>query len=137
MRKQPKERYMGVQRLYESTYILNAILEDADIEATIARTTAFLEENGAKMVELNKMGRRRLAYPINKKYNGYYVYMAFEAHSEALPMLEKFFFLEEHVMRHLSLQLDPKLREFRKVRAEAQAARAAAMAEAAKSGLDM
>lgn len=134
MRKQPKEYNMGVQRLYESTYILNAILEDADIEAVIARTTTFLEENGAKMVELNKMGRRRLAYPINKKYNGYYVYMAFEAPSEALPALEKFFFLEEHVMRHLSLQLDPKLREFRKTRAEAQAARAAAMAEAAKSG---
>ena len=104
---------MGVQRLYESTYILNAILEDGDIEAIIARTTSFLEENGAKMVELNKMGRRRLAYPINKKYNGYYVYMVFEAPSETLPMLEKYYFLEEQVMRQLSLQLDPKLREFR------------------------
>jgi small subunit ribosomal protein S6 len=128
---------MGVRRLYESTYILNAILEDGDIEAIIARTTSFLEENGTTMVELNKMGRRRLAYPINKKYNGYYVYMAFEAPSETLPLLEKFFFLEEHVMRHLSLQLDPKLREFRKTRAEAQAARAAAMAEAAKTGGDI
>lgn len=128
---------MGVRRLYESTYILNAILEDEQIEEIVSRTTAFLQDNGGTMVEVNKMGRRRLAYPISKKYNGYYVYMAFEAQSEVLPMLEKYFFLEEHVMRHLSLQLDPKLREFRKTRAEAQAARAAAMAEAAKTGGDM
>lgn len=125
---------MSVRRLYETTYILNAALEDGDIEAIVARVNAFLEENGGTIVELNKMGRRRLAYPIKKKYNGFYVYTAFEAPSEALPRLEKFFFLEEGVIRHLSLQLDPKLREFRKVRAEAQALRAAQMAEAAKTG---
>ena len=95
---------MSVRRLYETTYILNSALEDADIDAIVKR-------------------------------NGFYVYLAFDAPSEALPLLEKFFFLEEGVMRHLILQLDPKLREFRKVRAEAQAIRAAAMAEAAKTGM--
>ncbi|MFN4909293.1 MAG: 30S ribosomal protein S6 [Bacteroidota bacterium] len=125
---------MSDRRLYEATYIVNAVLEDNDVEAVIARTTAFLEEHGSTIVELNKMGRRRLAYPINKKFNGYYVYAAFESAPSTLPLLEKFFFLEDQVIRHLTVQLDPKLREFRKVRAEAQAARAAAMAEAAKTG---
>ncbi|HBB26857.1 MAG TPA: 30S ribosomal protein S6 [Bacteroidetes bacterium] len=125
---------MSDRRLYEATYIVNAVLEDNDVEAVIARTTAFLEEHGSSIVELNKMGRRRLAYPINKKFNGYYVYVAFESAPSTLPLLEKFFFLEDQVIRHLTVQLDPKLREFRKVRAEAQAARAAAMAEAAKTG---
>ncbi|MEY3386429.1 MAG: hypothetical protein RIR53_1240 [Bacteroidota bacterium] len=126
---------MSDRRLYEATYIVNAVLEDNDVEAVISRTTAFLEEHGSTIVELNKMGRRRLAYPINKKFNGYYVYVAFESAPSTLPLLEKFFFLEEQVIRHLTVQLDPKLREFRKVRAEAQAARAAAMAEAAKTGV--
>ncbi len=125
---------MSVRRLYESTYIVNAVLEDAEVDAIVERVNAFLAENGATIIELNKMGRRRLAYPIKKKYNGYYTYMAFEAPPETLPLLEKFYLLEEGVMRHLSLQLDPKLREFRKVRAEAQALRAAQMAEAAKTG---
>ncbi len=126
---------MNDRRLYEATYIVNAVLEDNDVEAVIARNTAFLEENGSTIVELNKMGRRRLAYPINKKFNGYYVYVAFESAPTTLPLLEKFFFLEDQVIRHLTVQLDPKLREFRKVRAEAQAARAAAMAEAARTGV--
>lgn len=125
---------MSVRRLYETTYIINAALEDAEIDAVAARVNAFLEEHGSTLVEVNKMGRRRLAYPIKKKYNGFYVYTAFEAPSATLPLLEKFFFLEDSVIRHLSLQLDPKLRVFRKVRAEAQALRAAQMAEAAKSG---
>ncbi len=128
---------MSVRRLYETTYILNAALEDPDIEVIIKRVNDFLEENGAQLVELNKMGRRRLAYPIKKKYNGFYVYTAFEAPAESLPLLEKFFLLEEGVLRCLSLQLDPKLREFRKTRAEAQAIRAIAMAEAARTGMPL
>lgn len=126
---------MSIRRLYETTYILNAALEDGEIDAIIKRVDDFLTENGAQLVEQNKMGRRRLAYPIKKKYNGFYVYTAFEAPSVTLPLLEKFFSLEDGVMRQLSLNLDPKLREFRKVRAEAQAIRAAAMAEAVRTGV--
>lgn len=117
-------------RLYESTAILNAALEDADVEVATKRITDFITENGGKLVEVNKWGRRRLAYPIKKKFNGYYVYMVFEAPPSMLPLLERFYVLDENTLRHLTLQLDPKLREFRKVRAEAQALRAVAMAEA-------
>jgi len=66
---------------------------------------------------MNKWGRRRLAYPIKKKYNGFYVYMAFESASEVLPLIERFFTLEENVLRHLTLELSEKLREHRKERA--------------------
>ncbi len=124
---------MGIRRAYESTYILNAALEDGEIAAIVKRVNDFITERGGSFLEINEWGRRRLAYPIAKKYNGYYVYMAFEADADVLPQLERFFTLEEQVMRHLSLQLDLKLREFRKVRAEAQAARAAQLAEEEKN----
>ncbi|MBI2793111.1 MAG: 30S ribosomal protein S6 [Ignavibacteria bacterium] len=123
---------MSIRRLYESTYIVNAVLEDAEIDSIVDRLVEFIGEHGAQILEMNKWGRRRLAYPIKKKYNGYYVYLVFEAPAEAIPQLERFYDLDENIMRHLTVQLDPKLREFRKVRAEAQAARAAQMAEAAK-----
>lgn len=124
---------MSIRRLYESTYIVNAVLEDAEIDTIVDRIVEFLGQHEAQILEMNKWGRRRLAYPIKKKYNGYYVYLVFEAPAEAIPQLERFYILEENIMRHLTVQLDPKLREFRKVRAEAQAARAAQMAEAARS----
>lgn len=108
---------MSIRRLYESTFIINAALEDPDVEAVIRRVTDYIENHGGTFVEMNKWGRRRLAYPIKKKYNGYYVYMAFEAASEILPLVERFFNLEENVLRHLTLELSEKLREHRKERA--------------------
>ena len=123
---------MSIRRLYESTYIVNAILEDAEIETIITRISDFITEHGGTISEMNKWGRRRLAYPIKKKYNGYYVYMIFEASAETIPLLERFYVLDDNIMRHLTVQLDPKLRDFRKVRAEAQAARAAQLAAEAQ-----
>jgi ribosomal protein S6 len=43
--------------------------------------------------------------------------MAFESASEVLPLIERFFTLEENVLRHLTLELSEKLREHRKERA--------------------
>jgi small subunit ribosomal protein S6 len=108
---------MSIRRLYESTFIINAALEDPDVEAVIRRVTDYIENHGGQFVEMSKWGRRRLAYPIKKKYNGYYVYMAFESASEVLPLVERFFILEENVLRHLTLELSEKLREHRKERA--------------------
>ena len=108
---------MSIRRLYESTFIINAALEDPDVEAVIRRVTDYIENHGGKFVEMSKWGRRRLAYPIKKKYNGYYVYMAFESAPEVLPLVERFFILEENVLRHLTLELSEKLREHRKERA--------------------
>ncbi|NBO72165.1 30S ribosomal protein S6 [bacterium] len=117
MKQQPQEHRMSIRRLYESTFIINAALEDPDIEAVIRRVTEYIENHGGTFVEMNKWGRRRLAYPIKKKYNGFYVYMAFETASEVLPLIERFFTLEENVLRHLTLELSEKLREHRKERA--------------------
>ncbi len=108
---------MSIRRLYESTFIINAALEEPDVEAVIRRVTDYIENHGGQFVEMSKWGRRRLAYPIKKKYNGYYVYMAFESAPEVLPLVERFFILEENVLRHLTLELSEKLREHRKERA--------------------
>jgi len=124
---------MSDRRLYETTFIINATLEDNDVEAIITRVTEYLAEQEGQIGEMNKWGRRRLAYPVKKKYNGFFVYMTFEAPPTTIPLLERFFVLEDNVLRHLTLQLDIKLKEFRKVRAEAQAVRAAALAAEAKA----
>lgn len=123
---------MTIRRSYESTYVINAALEDAEIEAVIKRVNDFITEHGGQIVEENKWGRRRLAYPIKKKYNGFYVYMVAELPVDVLKTLERFFVLEDGILRDLTIQLDPKLRDFRKVRAEAQAIRAAQLAEESK-----
>jgi len=104
---------MSVRKIYETTFIINAALEDPDIEAIITRVTNYIENLGADIIQVNKWGRRRLAYPINKKYNGYYVHFIYEASPSIIPIFERFLVLEDTILRHLTLALPKKLREYR------------------------
>ena len=105
---------MSLRRVYETTIIINAALEDPDVEATINKITTYLENHGGEIEEKNKWGRRRLAYPINKKYNGYYTHLIFNAAPSTVPILERFLTLDDTVLRHLTLQLSDALRSYRK-----------------------
>jgi len=108
---------MSLRRIYESTIILNAALEDSDVDAVIGKITSYIENHGGEIVEVNKWGRKRLAYPINKKYNGMYVHLVFKTLPSTVPIFERFLVLEDTVLRHLTLLLPEKLQEFRRQRA--------------------
>lgn len=111
---------MNVRRVYESTIIINAALEDNDIDAVINKITTYVENHGGVILETDKWGRKRLAYPINKKFNGYYVHIVFESMPDSLPVIERFFVLEDTVLRHLTLVLTDKLRQHRKEKSLAE-----------------
>jgi small subunit ribosomal protein S6 len=114
-------------RKYETTYIINAALEDAEIEQIHDKISTYLKDNGAEILETNKWGRKRLAYPINKKFNGFYTHLIFTADPAKIPDFERFLVLDESIMRHLTLQLSDQMIQYRKEReikkAEAEAAR--------------
>lgn len=99
---------MNSMRHYETTIIINGALEEESINQVVTRTTDFITRNGGEIKNADHWGRRRLAYVINKKNNGYYVQFQVEAAGELLPLLDRFYQLEEHIIRHLTLQLDDK-----------------------------
>ncbi len=107
---------MSTRRLYETTYIINAALEDAEIEEAIARISEYIVQHGGTIQEINRWGRRRMAYPIKKKYNGYYVHCIFDSPPSSIPVIERYLILDDSVLRHLTVQLPERLIEFRKQR---------------------
>jgi small subunit ribosomal protein S6 len=124
-------------RHYETTVIINGALEEEPIAQVVSRTTEFITRNGGEIKNADHWGRRRLAYPINKKNNGYYVQFTVDGPAELVAQLDRFYALEEHVIRHLTLQLDDhdlKNREEvrQKLLAEAEAEGAAARGEGAE-----
>lgn len=108
---------MSLRRVYETTLIINAALEDNDVDGVINKVTGYIENHGGEVIEISRWGRRRLAYPINKKFNGFYVHIVFESMPNAVPVLERFMVLEDTILRHLTLILPEELREFRRQRA--------------------
>jgi small subunit ribosomal protein S6 len=118
-------------RHYESTIIVNGALEEEPIAQVVTRTTEFITRNGGDIKEADHWGRRRLAYPINKKNNGYYVQFQIDGPAELVAQLDRFYQLEEHIIRHLTLQLeDSDLKNREEVRQRLLAAEAEAAEEA-------
>jgi len=117
-------------RIYETVFIVNANLEDVQVEVIIEKTKDVILKYGGEILAVEKWGRRRLAYAIKKKNNGYYTLIEFKAPGDALTRLNRFFQLEEEVMRHLVLQLDKKALKAKEVALKA-AADLAATAEPA------
>ena len=94
------------KRTYESVVIINAALEDEQVEATISRMQETITTHGGELIELDKWGRKRLAYPIKKAKSGYYVVIRFNATTDLVATLERNYRLDENVIRYLTIQLD-------------------------------
>ena len=96
------------KRHYESVVILNAALEDEQVESTLTRIQEVLKTNGAEISEIEKWGRKRLAYPIQKSKSGYYAIFRFEAATETIAELERIYRLDETIVRYLTITLGKK-----------------------------
>jgi small subunit ribosomal protein S6 len=110
--------------LYETTFIVNASLDDTQVENVIGRVQDVITKNGGTISMLNKWGRKRLAYPINKKTNGFYVNVEFDAPGSLVAPLERAFQLDEMILRHLVIRLSANA-----LKAKAAAAKAASTQE--------
>jgi small subunit ribosomal protein S6 len=92
---------------YEVTYILRPNLEDADVDVRVATLSETLKSGGAEIVgEVEKMGKRRLAYEIKDVREGHYVVMKFKSDAAQAKEFERQLRLNEDVMRHLLIRLD-------------------------------
>ena len=97
---------------YESAVILNAALDDEQIESIISRIKDFITNNGGDIREIENWGRKRLAYMINKSKIGYYAIFRFNAPTNIISKLERNYTLDEHILRYLTISLDKDAVEF-------------------------
>lgn len=95
-------------RIYESIIIINATLEDAQIETEIEKIKDFIIKNTGEIRALEKWGRRRLAYAIKKKNNGFYVLYEFKAPGDLITKLERQYLLNENIIRFITIELNKK-----------------------------
>ena len=114
--------------MYELMYIINPVLSEEQTKDIVQRVTAYLSDNGADVVQVNETGSQRLAYPIEKKRNGYYVIVNFRlSNPVALPKLERALRINDDVMRHLVLRYDAKMeRHYTQQKADSASAKPAA-----------
>lgn len=92
-------------RVYESAVLINAALEDEAIQSIINRIKETISVNGGEIREIEDWGRKRLAYVVKKSKIGYYVIFRFDALSDLIAKLERFYQLDENILRYLTIRL--------------------------------
>ncbi len=121
---------------YETYIIVDGNFEDAAIEEIISKYDALLKKNEAEIKLTDKIGRKKLAYAIKNKQNGYYICFEFIAEPTVIALLERAYKLDDNIMRYLTVTLDKKTllekADYLKKRAIHQAAMETAKEEEAK-----
>lgn len=121
---------------YETYIIVDGNFEDAAIEEIITKYDALLKKNEAEIKLTDRIGRRKLAYQIKGKLNGYYICFEFAADPTVIAKLERAYKLDDNIMRYLTVTLDKKTlsekADYLKKRAIHQAALETAKEEEAK-----
>jgi small subunit ribosomal protein S6 len=91
--------------IYESAVLINAALDDQQIDSILTRIKDLITNNGGQVRELDNWGRKRLAYPVEKSKIGYYAIYRFDAPSDLIAKLERAYTLDEQILRFVTLKL--------------------------------
>ena len=88
-------------------FVLAAALDDEKKEAAIETVKGIISDGG-EVTSVDVWGLRRLAYPIEKKHEGYYVLVEFNAPSDLPKELDRRLRISDDVIRHIIINKDEK-----------------------------
>ncbi|HBM97287.1 TPA: 30S ribosomal protein S6 [bacterium UBP9_UBA11836] len=86
-------------RKYEITYILTPDFSEETVAAKVEQYQNQVVNEGGQVVNINNWGKRRFAYEVNGKAEGYYVTMRFDAESAVADELRRVMKNSDEVLR--------------------------------------
>src|SRR5438067_12116197 len=87
-------------RPYEVMVILDAGLEEEAIRSAIDRTTELIRSRGGSVASVDRWGRRRFAYELKHRWEGYYGLLRADADPSVMIEVARFLYLAGEVLRH-------------------------------------
>ena len=94
---------------YELTYIIDTALEETARKELIEKVSALITNNGGEIEKVDETwGKRRLAYAIDYKTEGWYVLVTFKAPADLPRELERNLEIYDSVLRYLIVKLEVK-----------------------------
>ncbi|MDR2616787.1 MAG: 30S ribosomal protein S6 [Endomicrobium sp.] len=91
---------------YESTFIISPELPVENVEELTAKATKIAESAKGVIKSVQQLGKKRLAYPINKFREGSYVFMELAGTDEMVSALENFFKFNDSVIRFMTVKIE-------------------------------
>lgn len=109
---------MAEKRVYEVMYIAAPETADEDVTKLNEAIQQQIEKEGGTIVKTEVMGRRRLAYPIQKKTEGHYTLFEIEGSGQEIAELERRFRVNDAVIRYITVRVDEERKTAAKLTAK-------------------
>ena len=88
-------------RNYELAFVVDPEVEDSSLPELEEKVKGWVEASGGAISNVDRWGKRRLAYPIQKKNEGYYFILQLELPSQAGVEIEREMRLNEQILRYM------------------------------------
>lgn len=90
---------------YETIFIIDASLDEESVKGLQEKFTSLIEKNGT-VESVDEWGKRRLAYEINDKTEGFYVLVSFKADAEFPKELDRQYRITDGILRTIIIRKD-------------------------------
>lgn len=113
-----KEEKELANRVYEVMYIAQPETANDDIVKLNEGIQKLIETEGGSVVRIDDIGRRKLAYEIKRKREGYYVLFEIEGSGKEIAELERRFRVNDAIIRFVTVRVDEERKAGEKIRAK-------------------
>ena len=103
-------------RNYEIMFIVNPNAVEEEIDKINGQIEAVITNGGGKVEKLEKMGKRRLAYEVDKHREGYYVLFVLTANGDIIKECERRLRVMDAVLKYITVRTDEDARRVEKMR---------------------
>ena len=109
---------MAEQRVYEVMFIIDANASDEDVTRLSDGLRQIITDQGGTITKNEIMGRRTLAYPIERKNEGIYVLFEVEGTGREIAELERRMRVNDQIIRYITVRVDEDRRRAEKFKAK-------------------
>ena len=95
-----------INNFYESMFVVDVTGGEDAVKASVEKFVGLINSNAETVYEVNEWGKRRLAYPINDKPEGYYVVVTFKAQPNFPAEFERLCKIDENILRSMVIRLE-------------------------------
>src|SRR6266404_4960056 len=103
-------------RNYEIMFIVNPNATDEEVDKINGQIEGIITSGGGKIEKIEKMGKRRLAYEVDKQREGYYVLFVIAANGDIIKECERRLRVIDAVIKYLTVRTDEEGRRLEKIK---------------------
>ena len=106
-----------MNRTYELMFIVRPDMAEEDLDKLISTLETAVSSSGGTMKNVEKMGKRRLAYTVRRFHDGLYILLTVEGSGGLIHELERRLRVTEPVLKFISVRIDEEQKRLDKIKA--------------------